>query len=106
MENEIKKLIDKYDVKTTEEPLNYFQWIEVIDDLKSLLKFKQEKCCEKPLGNDIKEVYERFKHLDKVLSDPSLLVKWDKSEDSVDPIYRTCYALWKAVKNECQRNSA
>ena len=41
MENEIKKLIDKYDVKTTEEPLNYFQWVEVVEDLESLLKFKQ-----------------------------------------------------------------
>ena len=100
MENKIKELIEKYEVKTTEEPANYFQWVEVVEDLQSLLKFKQENWCGKPTGNGIKEVYERFKHLDKILSDLALLVEWDTECDNIDPIYRTCYALWKAIKNE------
>ena len=104
MENKIRELIEKYEVKTTEEPMNYCQWVEIIEDLQSLLKFKQEKCCGKPIGNGIKEVYERFKHLDKILSDPELLVEWDTECDNVDPIYGTCYALWKTIKNENAKN--
>lgn len=42
MENKIKELIKKYNVKTTEEPLHYFQWLEIINDLQSLLKMKGE----------------------------------------------------------------
>lgn len=41
MESKIKELIEKYGVKTTEEPLNYCQWVEVVEDLQSLLKFYQ-----------------------------------------------------------------
>ena len=43
MENEIKELIDKYDVKTTEEPAGYFQRIEILEDLHSLLKLYQSQ---------------------------------------------------------------
>ena len=49
MENEIKKLIEKYAVKAREEPLNYCQWVEVVGDFRSLLKLEQEKCCGKPV---------------------------------------------------------
>lgn len=50
MENKIRELIAKYNVKMTEKPLHYFQWIEFIDDLNSLLKFKQENCCGSKKG--------------------------------------------------------
>ena len=42
--------------------------------------------------NEIKIVYERFKHLDLVLSDPVMM-----NEDD-NPIHKTCYELWKAIK--------
>jgi len=42
MEEEIKKLIDKYEDKSLEEPAYYFQFLEMIEDLQSLLKHKQE----------------------------------------------------------------
>lgn len=37
MENEIKRLIDKYEDKSLEEPAFYFQWQEFVEDLKSLI---------------------------------------------------------------------
>mgnify|MGYP001567216791 CR=1 FL=1 len=43
MENKIKELIEKYDVKITEEPLNYFQWVEIVGELKSLLELYQSQ---------------------------------------------------------------
>ena len=45
MEEKIKELITKYEDKSLEEPAYYFQYVEFIDDLKSLLKYKQENCC-------------------------------------------------------------
>lgn len=46
MESKIKELIDKYDDKRLEEPDYYFQWEEILEDLKSLLEFKQKLCDE------------------------------------------------------------
>ncbi len=43
---------------------------------------KDRECC-------IYNVYNRFKHLDKILS--------DTSRDD-DPIHKTCYELWIAIK--------
>ena len=44
MENEIKKLIEKYADKRTEEPLHYFEWIVFIEDLQSLQKLYKSQC--------------------------------------------------------------
>ena len=90
MENEIKELIDKYEDKSLEEPAFYFQWQEFIEDLKSLFEIKEIVTSE----NGIKKVYERFKHLDMLLSDVVTL-----NTDN-DPIHATCYELWKVIKNE------
>ena len=40
--------------------------------------------------NEIKIVYERFKHLDLVLSDPVMM--------NEDCVHLTCHELWKAIK--------
>ena len=46
------------------------------------------KCLDKE--NEIKIVYERFKHLDIVLSDPVMMAE--------DCVHLTCHELWKAIK--------
>ena len=66
MENKIKELIEKYGVKTTEEPVNYCQWVEIVEDLQSLLKFKQENCCGKVIK--MEEIRKFFIEVDSLLS--------------------------------------
>lgn len=108
MENEIKKLVEKWKLFKEEEKdahdiggefHNAFSLINTaIDDFQSLLEFKKRNCCGKPAENGINKAYERFKHLDVLLSDPFALY-----EDQ-DPIYSTCYDLWKVIKEEAIKN--
>lgn len=102
MENEIKKLIEKWKQSKNK---GYFDGQngdilseEINEDLQSLLEFKQNNCCGKQTPSGIKEVYEKFKHLDHLLSDKEWMTP-DKSE--VSPAYTICYELWRAIKNEC-----
>lgn len=110
MENKIKELIEKYEEIIRKDKFPNLdpetEVYGVVKDLQSLLKLyksQQDVAPEsEPLGNGIKKVYERFQHLDRILSDPeSMLVEDDdRPEGYIDPIYATCYELWKAVKNE------
>lgn len=43
----------------------------------------------------INEVYEKFKHLDILLSDAS----WCSNTDDPSPAWDTCHELWMAIKN-------
>ena len=43
----------------------------------------------------IREIYEKFKHLDKVLSDPAWI-------DGANPIYQVAQDMWKAIKEEVE----
>ena len=45
---------------------------------------------------EIKKVYEKFEHLDKLLSDR----EWSEE----DLAWRTCTELWLAVKNHVEKN--
>lgn len=45
MEKKIKELIEKYNCKITEEPLHYFQWLEIIKDLNTLKNERKGGCC-------------------------------------------------------------
>ena len=105
MENEIKKLIEKHTYKFLEMCDLYGTASKVaenenimIKDMESLLVFKQKNCCGKTAENGISKVYERFKHIDVLLSDPVAM-----NEDK-DPIHSTCYDLWKVIKAEAIEN--
>lgn len=91
MENKIKELIEIYKARKAANVAVYL----VVEDLTALLEFEQKNCCGKTSAEGIKEVYERFKHLDMILSD-ILLMHEDNS-----PFLWVCYELWRAVKNEC-----
>ena len=56
------------------------------------------------MENEIKEVYERYKHLDKILSDPVMINGEGLFDEPPDPFYATCYELWKVIKNENAKN--
>jgi hypothetical protein len=49
----------------------------------------------------IKEVYETYKHFDKILSDEKFLTM--RHEDENFPIqYKILHDLWRAIKNEVE----
>jgi len=97
MSDSIKKLIEKWGKKYKDlngiganiSTVNLSKM--ALDDFLSLLEFKQQNCCGKNTPRGIKDVYERFKHLDSMLSNKDCM-----------PAYTTCYELWKAIKNECE----
>lgn len=71
---------------------------ELEDEIKKLIEFKQNNCGGKQTPVGIKEVYEKFKHLDIMLSDK----EWMTPDSTmVSPAYTICYELWRVIKNEC-----
>lgn len=110
MENKIKELIEKWEKERLDRVGNeggdassdsYFVINDMIADLKAVLKLYQSQ------QNGIKEVYERFKHLDRILSDPMVKMpgkKLDEYETCYELWHETCYELWEAVKNANIKN--
>lgn len=102
MENEIKKLIDFWKENAIDESrLVYISDTSktIIKQLQSLIEFKQNNCCSKQIPSGIKEVYEKYKHLDGILSDKQWFAPYENMPSPVHNI--VCYELWSVIKNEC-----